>query len=68
MPAEKLVRLPDDIGDEVIAAALLKGMTAQYLLRRTHKVKAGETIVFHAAAGGVGQIAVQWGQGTWAPP
>jgi len=60
VPQDKLVRLPDAISDEVAAAILLKGMTAQYLLRRIHPVKAGETIVFHAAAGGVGQIGVQW--------
>src|ERR1700733_1934438 len=60
VPAEKLVRLPGSISDEVAASILLKGMTAQYLLRRIHPVKAGETIVFHAAAGGVGQIGVQW--------
>jgi NADPH2:quinone reductase len=59
-PADKLVHLPDGLSDEVAAAALLKGMTAQYLLRRIHRVQAGETIVFHAAAGGVGQIGVQW--------
>ena len=59
-PADRLVKLPDAISDEVAAAVLLKGMTAQYLLRRIHPVKAGETIVFHAAAGGVGQIGVQW--------
>jgi NADPH2:quinone reductase len=58
--AEKLVRLPDGISDDVAAAILLKGMTTQYLIRRIHPVKAGETIVFHAAAGGVGQIACQW--------
>jgi NADPH2:quinone reductase len=58
--AEKLVRLPDGISDELAAAVLLKGMTSQYLIRRIHPVKAGETIVFHAAAGGVGQIACQW--------
>lgn len=60
VPAEKLVKLPDAISDEVAAAILLKGMTAQYLIRRIHKVVKGDTIVFHAAAGGVGQIAVQW--------
>jgi NADPH2:quinone reductase len=60
VPQDKLVHLPDAISDEVAAAILLKGMTAQYLLRRIHPVKAGETIVFHAAAGGVGQIGVQW--------
>jgi len=60
VPADKLVHLPDGLNDEVAAAVLLKGMTAQYLLRRIHPVKAGETIVFHAAAGGVGQIGCQW--------
>jgi NADPH2:quinone reductase len=58
--ADRLVRLPDGISEELAAAVLLKGMTSQYLIRRIHPVKAGETIVFHAAAGGVGQIAVQW--------
>jgi len=60
IPAGRLVALPDSISDEVAAAVLLKGMTTQYLIRRIHKVTAGDTIVFHAAAGGVGQIAVQW--------
>jgi NADPH2:quinone reductase len=60
VPADRLVHIPQTVSDEVAAAALLKGMTAQYLLRRIHPVKAGETIVFHAAAGGVGQIGVQW--------
>ncbi len=58
----RLVHLPDGISDELAAAILLKGMTAQYLIRRIHPVKAGETIVFHAAAGGVGQIGCQWAQ------
>jgi len=58
--AQKLVKLPDSISDELAAAILLKGMTAQYLIRQIHSVKAGETIVFHAAAGGVGQIGCQW--------
>ena len=60
IPAERLVRLPANISDEIAASILLKGMTTQYLLRRIHAVKPGDTIVFHAAAGGVGQIAVQW--------
>ena len=60
VPADRLVKIPGGISDDVAAAILLKGMTAQYLLRQIHKVTAGETIVFHAAAGGVGQIAVQW--------
>ena len=59
-PADRLVPLPADISDEAAAAMMLKGMTAQYLLRRTHRVAPGETILFHAAAGGVGLIAVQW--------
>jgi len=59
-PADRLVPLPDDVSDEAAAAMMLKGMTAQYLLRRTHRVEPGETILFHAAAGGVGLIAVQW--------
>jgi NADPH:quinone reductase len=58
--ADKLVRLPDGISDDVAAASLLKGMTAQYLLRRIHRIGPGDTIIFHAAAGGVGQIACQW--------
>lgn len=60
VPAERLIRIPDSISDEIAAAVLLKGMTAQYLLRQIHRVTAGETIVFHAAAGGVGQIGCQW--------
>lgn len=60
VPANRLVKLPSGISDEVGAAALLKGMTVQYLLKRTYPVKAGQTILFHAAAGGVGLIAVQW--------
>ncbi|MCX8072086.1 MAG: quinone oxidoreductase [Candidatus Binatia bacterium] len=60
MPAERLVRLPPGISDEVAAAIMLKGMTAQYLLRRTYRVQLGDTIVFYAAAGGVGSIACQW--------
>ncbi len=58
--ARRVVRLPANISDETAAAALLKGMTAQYLLKRTYSVKAGQTILFHAAAGGVGLIAGQW--------
>jgi NADPH2:quinone reductase len=60
VPQNRLVKVPAGVSDEVAAASLLKGMTAQYLLRQIHPVKAGETIVFHAAAGGVGQIGVQW--------
>jgi NADPH2:quinone reductase len=58
--ADRLVKLPANIGDEDAAAALLKGLTAEYLLKRTYAVKPGETILFHSAAGGVGLIACQW--------
>jgi NADPH2:quinone reductase len=58
--ADRLVRLPDGTSDRQAAAMMLKGMTAEYLLRRTFPVKAGQTILFHAAAGGVGLIACQW--------
>jgi NADPH:quinone reductase len=60
VPASRLVKLPAGVSDEVAAAAMLKGMTAQYLLKRTFPVKSGQTILFHAAAGGVGLIAGQW--------
>jgi NADPH2:quinone reductase len=59
-PANRLVKIPDSIGDEAAAAMMLKGMTARYLLRATYKVQPGDVILFHAAAGGVGLIAVQW--------
>ncbi len=59
-PADRLVKIPAGIDDKVAAAMMLKGMTAQYLLRRTYKVKAGDMILVHAAAGGVGQILCQW--------
>ncbi|MBK7662354.1 MAG: quinone oxidoreductase [Sterolibacteriaceae bacterium] len=60
MPADRLVRLPDAIGFEQGAAMMLQGMTAQYLLRRTYRVQPGDTILIHAAAGGVGLIVCQW--------
>src|SRR3954454_19129047 len=60
MSAERLVPLPDGITDQQGAAMMLKGMTAWYLLRRTHQVKQGETILIHAAAGGGGLIVCQW--------
>jgi len=60
IPADRLVKVPAGVSDETVAAALLKGMTAQYLLKRTFPVKAGQTILLHAAAGGVGLIAAQW--------
>ncbi len=60
MPAERLVALPDSIDDEHAAAMMLQGMTAEYLLRRTYRVESGQTVLFHAVAGGVGLIACQW--------
>jgi len=60
VPVATLVPLPDTIDDRTAAAMMLKGLTAHYLLRRTHRVEPGETILFHAAAGGVGLIACQW--------
>jgi len=58
--ADRLVKLPRWLDDKTAAAMMLKGMTAEYLIRRTYRVKKGETVVFHAAAGGVGLIASQW--------
>ena len=60
IPANRISKLPDNIDADTAAAMMLKGMTASYLLRQTYKVKAGETILIHAAAGGVGLIACQW--------
>ncbi len=60
LPASILVPIPDGVADQTAAAVMLKGMTTQYLIRRTYPVKAGETVLFHAAAGGVGLIACQW--------
>ena len=60
VPADRLVKLPDGVSDRVAAAILLKGLTVHALVRRTHAVKPGETVLWHAAAGGVGLIAVQW--------
>jgi len=59
-PAERLIPLPDDISDEQAAGSMLKGLTASYLLRRTFKVEAGQTVLVQAAAGGVGLIMCQW--------
>jgi NADPH2:quinone reductase len=59
-PAERLVTLPDDVDFTTAAAVMLKGMTAEFLLKRCRPVGPGDTIVFHAAAGGVGQLACQW--------
>ncbi len=58
--ADQVIRLPDAISDEQAASVMLQGLTAQYLLRRTYRVKAGETILIQAAAGGVGLIVCQW--------
>ncbi|MBK7984217.1 MAG: quinone oxidoreductase [Candidatus Competibacteraceae bacterium] len=60
MPADRVVALPHAIDDQTAAAMMLQGMTAQYLLRRTYRVQAGDAILFHAAAGGVGLMASQW--------
>lgn len=60
MPADRLVVLPDGIADTQAAGMMLRGMTAQYLLRRTYRVQAGDPILVHAAAGGVGSILCQW--------
>jgi NADPH2:quinone reductase len=61
--ADRLVSIPNGISDEQAAALLFKGITAQYLLKKTHAVKPGEIILVHAAAGGVGQILCQWAKG-----
>ena len=58
--AERLVRIPPGVDDNSAAAMMLQGMTVEYLLRRTYRVQAGDTILVHAAAGGVGLIACQW--------
>lgn len=58
--ADQLLKLPAHVTDEQAAASLLKGLTVEYLIRRTYPVQAGQTVLFHAVAGGVGQIAVQW--------
>ncbi|MDA8363455.1 MAG: quinone oxidoreductase [Gammaproteobacteria bacterium] len=60
MPADRLVKLPASISDQEAAVLMLKGMTAQFLLRRTYPVRTGDTILIHAAAGGVGLIVCQW--------
>lgn len=59
-PAKSVAKLPDEIDDETGAAMMLKGMTSEYLLRRCYPVQAGDTVLIHAAAGGVGLIACQW--------
>jgi NADPH2:quinone reductase len=60
MPAEKLVKVPRGVSDDEAAAVMLKGLTVQMLIRRVYRVQKGETVLFHAAAGGVGLIACQW--------
>ena len=60
IPAAKLVRLPDNVSDEVAAASMLKGMTVEYLVNRSAHLSEGDVVLFHAAAGGVGLIAGQW--------
>jgi NADPH2:quinone reductase len=60
VPADKLVPLPDAVDFDTAAAAMLKGLTVQYLLKQTFKVQPGQTVLFHSAAGGVGLIAGQW--------
>src|SRR5215472_17155981 len=60
IPADRLVKIPEGITDKQAASMMLKGLTTQYLIRSTYRVKAGDTILFHAAAGGVGLILGQW--------
>jgi len=60
VPVDRLIKLPDGIDDKAAASLMLKGLTVQYLLRQTKRLEAGDTILFHAAAGGVGLIACQW--------
>jgi len=60
MPADRVVKIPDGVSDRLAAGSILKGLTAQFLLRRTYRVRRGDVVVVHAAAGGVGLIASQW--------
>ena len=60
VPANRISKIPDGISDETAGGMMLKGMTVRYLLRKTYEVKAGDTILLHAAAGGIGLIAIQW--------
>jgi NADPH2:quinone reductase len=60
LPADRLVSIPEGIADQQAAAMMLKGLTVQYLIRQIHKIDKANTILFHAAAGGVGLIACQW--------
>jgi len=61
-PAARLIKIPEGISDEVAAAVLMKGMTVEYLMCRAYPVRAGENVLFHAASGGVGHLAGQWGK------
>jgi NADPH2:quinone reductase len=60
VPADRVVKIPKNVGFDEAAAMMLKGLTVQYLFRQTYRLQGGETILFHAAAGGVGLIACQW--------
>lgn len=60
MPADVLIKLPDSVSDDTAATIIMKGLTVQYLFRQVYPLKAGDTILYHAAAGGVGLIACQW--------
>ena len=60
IPADRLVKVPDGVSDQEAAAMMLKGLTAHYLLRRSYRAQKGDTVLFHAAAGGVGLILCQW--------
>ena len=60
VPADRLVRIPDGLADDLVSASFLRGLTCHYLLTRLYKVQPGDTILVHAAAGGVGQMMVQW--------
>jgi len=60
IPADRVVKIPEGVSDRLAAAAMLKGLTARFLVRQTHRVRKGETVVVHAAAGGVGLIVAQW--------
>lgn len=62
VPAARVIKIPDDVNDEVAAAVFMKGMTVEYLMCRTYPVSAGENVLFHAASGGVGHLAGQWGR------
>ncbi len=61
-PAARMIKIPDSISDDVAAAVLMKGMTVEYLMCRAYPLKAGESVLFHAASGGVGHLAGQWGK------